>query len=154
MSETLERAVVRLVIGVLGLVALAYDLLGLSVAWSGAGLSGLGRAISAIGLGWMCGWYFTVRFEPTTGWLKSSLFSWAGHVVAILTAWAAMLFMAAIDWLAPSDGKMSYFGLTSVTFAPVASWFATQLSEDRSVHLVCGFGIGALTYVVMFGPPG
>ncbi|MCB9796299.1 MAG: hypothetical protein H6741_26695 [Alphaproteobacteria bacterium] len=154
MNESLERGVIRAVIGVLGLIALGYDGLSLAAAWDLGGLLATGRAISAIGLGWMCGWYFTVRFQPTSGWLQHHVLAWAGHVVAALTAACAAVFMGLMDLLAPSGGDMSYFGLTTVTFAPVASYFATQLSDDRSVHLVSGFGIGALTYVVLFGVPG
>ncbi|MCB9761177.1 MAG: hypothetical protein H6739_15155 [Alphaproteobacteria bacterium] len=154
MNESLERGVVRAVIGVLGVVAMSYDGVSLAAAWELGGLGAVGRAISAIGLGWMCGWYFTVRFQPTSGWLRNTLFAWTGHVVAGITAMCAGLFMGVMDLLAPQADEMSFFGLTTVTFAPVASYFATQLSDDRSVHMVSGFGIGALTYVVLFGVPG
>lgn len=152
-SSGLERAVIRTVTAVFGLLAGAYDLLGAAHAWSEGGLVAAGRALSAIGLGWMCGWYFTVRFHPTSWVLRSSLATLTGHVVASITAINAWLVLAALDWLGARPDRASFVSLTAVTFAPVASFFATQISRDRAVHLVCGFGIGALSYVVLFGVP-
>lgn len=154
MDSGLERAVVVTVIGSLGVIAAGVDLVGLWMSWQSGGLLALSRALSAVGLGWMCGWYLTARFQPTSGWLRHVLLSWAGHIIAAVTAGLALLLMALLDLMAPHAGEVGFFGLTAVTFAPVASYFATQLSDDRSVHLVSGFGIGALTYVVLVGLPG
>ena len=133
--------------------AFLYDLLGLGHAWDEGGLVGGGRALSAVALGWMCGWYFTVRFEPTSALLRSSLAIVAGHFVATCCAVNAWVTLGALDWLGASPERATFLSVSFVTFAPVAAYFATQLSRDRAVHLVAGTGIGALSYVVLFGVP-
>lgn len=151
--ETLEPAVVRSVITAMAGLAVAYDGMGLLAAWQGGGLVDVGRAISAVALGWMCGWYLTVKFQPTHRWLLNTFLSWAGHAVALCAAAMAMALMGLVDLLGADAQRATFLGITSVTFAPVAAHFATQLTEDRSVHLVSGVGIGALAYVVLLGIP-
>lgn len=152
-SPSLERAVVRGFIGVFSALALVYDLLGLLHASGEGGLVGGGRALSAVALGWMCGWYFTVRFEPTSALLRSSLMILAGHLVATVCAINSWLMLGLLDWLGASPERATFLSVSFVTFAPVAAFFTTQLSRDRAVHLVAGTGIGALSYVVLFGVP-
>lgn len=150
---SLEDRVVALSIGSLGLIAFAYDLFGLGYAWQSGSLIAVGRGISAMALGWICGWYFTVKFPPTNSILLQGLFSLSGHVVAVITAICAASLMLVLDVVGADPHKATFFGITAVTFAPVAAWFATQLDEERSVHIVSGFGIGALTYIVVLGVP-
>lgn len=148
-----EKAVIVFVIAALGLMALVYDSLGLYTCWRDGGLVDAGRAISAMALGWMCAWYFTMKFKPTNGFLVEWFFTLAGHVVAIVACGVAMSLMLLVDVIGTDPQKATFLGLTSVTFAPIAAWFSTQIAHDRSVHVLSGFGIGALTYIVVFGLP-
>lgn len=153
LSSALEPAVIRCVIGLFASVAVLYDGVGLLACLDEGGLIGVGRGLSAIGLGWMCGWYFTVRFSPTSVFLRHSFFELAGHLVAMACAPLTWLALGLLDSVGASAGRASFTSMMFVTFAPVAAWFATQLSRDRAVHFVAGVGIGALSYVVFFGVP-
>ena len=151
---TLERAVVWLVIGSLGLLAAAYDGLGLYAAWARGGAIEVARAFSAVTLGWMCGWYFTLKFQPTHRLLLTNLMNLSGHLIAVLAAITGFALMGALELVGADPHQATVSSLAAVTFAPVAAWFATQLHDERSVHLLSGFGIGALSYIVLFGVPG
>lgn len=152
-ENNLEPAVIRSVIGLFSAVAVLYNIVALLSCWDDGGLIGVGRGLSAVGLGWMCGWYFTVRFSPTSLFLRHSFFELAGHLVAMLCAPLAWVALGILDSVGASAGRASFTSMMFVTFAPVAAWFATQLSRDRAVHFVAGVGIGALSYVVFFGVP-
>lgn len=153
LSTSLERSVIRTFLLVFGLMACAYDLVGLRQAWDLGGLIGAGRGMSAVGLGWMCGWYFTVRFAPTTGLLRNTLLQLAGHLVSSFCMLNAWLLLGTLDWLGASPDRATFLSIGFVTFAPVAAYFATQLNQERAVHMVAGMGIGGMSYVVIFGMP-
>ena len=130
-ETNLERAVVRSFIGAFGAMAFVYDLLGLGHAWRAGGLVGGGRALSAVALGWMCGWYFTVRFEPTSALLRSSLMILAGHFVATACAMNAWITLGLLDWLGASPERATFLSVSFVTFAPVAHRLSGTPSTGR-----------------------
>jgi hypothetical protein len=152
--ETLETAVIVFVIGLIGISSVVYD--GASVWHLGQqeGLAGAGRGLCAAAQGWMCGWYLTMKFPPTHGFLTRVFFALAGHVVALIAFVIGFAVLGLSDWIGTDPDKAAAIGITCVSFAPVAAFFCTQVANDRSVHLVSGFGIGALGYVVLFGLPG
>lgn len=152
-SESLEPTVIRWVIGLFALAAFAYNALALWACWDQGGLLDIGRGLSAVGLGWMSGWYFTLKFSPTSVLLRHGFFELAGHFVAMICAGFAWLGLGILDSLGAAANRGSFTSMMFVTFMPVAAWFATQLSRDRAVHFVSGVGIGALSYVVFFGVP-
>ena len=152
-ENNLEPAVIRSVIGLFSAVAVLYNIVALLSCWDDGGLIGVGRGLSAVGLGWMCGWYFTVRFAPTTGLLRNTLLQLAGHLVSSFCMLNAWLLLGALDWLGASPDRATFLSIGFVTFAPVAAYFATQLNQERAVHLVAGMGIGGMSYVVLFGMP-
>ena len=151
---TIERIVVFVCIGTMALMALAFDVISLWEATITGGLRAAGRGIAAIALGWICGWYFTIKFAPTRHFLSGFFFQLGGHFVAMLSGIAGIITMIVVGCVGSDPNKATFLGITTVTFIPIASFFSTQLSEDRSVHMLCGFGIGALLYIVMFGMPG
>ncbi len=140
-------------VGTFGLIALAYDPTALHAAHSLGDMVSLARGISAMALGWISGWYLTMKFSPTNSLLMQVFFQLSGAVVAGITALSAASMMGIFDLIGADPERATFFGITAVTFAPVAAWFATKLDEERSVHVVSGFGIGALTYIVVLGVP-
>ncbi len=55
-QNRLETIVIVFVIAILGLLAMAYDMVGLYAAYQQGGMLAVGRGISAVALGWMCAW--------------------------------------------------------------------------------------------------
>jgi hypothetical protein len=152
--QSLEVAVIVFVIGLISLSSLGYDAVSIWHLGDQDGLAGAGRGLCAAALGWMCGWYLTMKFGPTHGFLTNVFFELAGHIVASVAFVLGFVVLALSDWFGTDPDKAAAIGIACVSFAPVAAFFCTKVAEDRSVHLVSGFGIGALGYVVVFGLPG
>lgn len=151
-TSDMERPLVLVVIGALAAFAAWFDATALSWAFT-QGIVAVGRGGAAVALGWIAGWYLTCRFEPTHSLLVHGFLTLAGYVVAAVTAAGAFSALALIDLLGADPERSPYLAITAVTFAPVASWFATRLDDTRSVHVVAGLGMGGFGYLVLLGVP-
>jgi hypothetical protein len=151
-TEPLERAFISLVIGSLLLFAIWFDAVALHVAWNRS-LLDVARGGVAVALGWILGWYLTCRFEPTHNFLAQVVLGMAGYLVAAVGATTSFFVIACFDLFSSNPERSSYLAITATTFAPVASLFTTRIDPTRSVHVVAGLGIGAFSYIVLFGFP-
>lgn len=150
----METLVIRLVIGALALVSAWH--VG-SMLWAdmvvGESLR-IVRGVAAVGFGWIGGWYFTTRWQPTQSFLAEVVFALAGWVVMALTATVVVVCVGLLDLTGLlATGSADFVGIALVTFVPVAAYFATHVAEDRSVHFVSGIGLGLLGYVTLVGIP-